>query len=131
MGSRRPSPEAAVEGVEQRVEALSKGFRSRYANEQGRLKDAGDDSEFWCCVMFRSTEHKRAFLRLAGLLSLGETYIDGHKAAAVLGIELPPAEPARSHRPPSKRWAEFTGQEVIDHGEQARIEEVSGGASRS
>jgi CO dehydrogenase/acetyl-CoA synthase beta subunit len=106
MDSRKAAPETVVAGVEARAEEVRATFSTRAKREHARLADS-DDSEFWCCLMFRSAEHKRVFLERLGLLSLGDTYVDGHLAAATLGIELPPAGPVARPRPPATRWKEF------------------------
>jgi hypothetical protein len=79
------------------LDALSEAFRERAAREQDRLTDAMD-SQFWLCLCFRSTDDVTAFLRAAGIEQLGDKYLDGHKVAAVLGVDMSGADALRKHR---------------------------------
>lgn len=80
---------------------LNKGFRERRKNEQKRFTDA-TDSEYWCALCFQTREQKEEFLQKLNLAPLGDKYIDGMKAAGVLGIEIeaevPPLPKPKNHR---------------------------------
>jgi hypothetical protein len=66
-----------------------RGFRDRLQTELRRFALA-TDSEYWVCLCFLSRAHKQAFLRATGLDKLGDKYLDGHKAARILDVALPP-----------------------------------------
>lgn len=91
-----PDPMASVEYPgEPDVESDSKleaaavlaAFKRRRKDEDRRFMDA-TDSEFWVAFCFRNRDDKERFLKLAKLAQLGDKYIDGHKAAQVLGVDL-------------------------------------------
>lgn len=92
-----PDPMASVEysSFEPDVESDSKleaaavlaAFKRRRKDEDRRFMDA-TDSEFWVAFCFRNRDDKERFLKLAKLAQLGDKYIDGHKAAQVLGVDL-------------------------------------------
>lgn len=67
--------------------AVMSAFQQRAANEAKRFREA-TDSEFWCCFCFQTREQKEEFLRAFNLLSLGDKYLDGQKAAKRLGKQL-------------------------------------------
>lgn len=67
--------------------ALASGWRERTNNEADRYKNA-TDSEYWFAVCFKTRADKERFLSEAGLMPLGDKYIDGHRAATALGIDL-------------------------------------------
>ena len=69
------------------LDALAQGFRDRAAREQDRLTDAMD-SQFWVTLCFRTRDDVDTFLRRLHLDALGNKYIDGHKAAVVLGVDM-------------------------------------------
>lgn len=48
------------------------------------------DTEFWFAVCFQSREQKEEFLQKAGLLDLGDKYLDGLRLAEKLGINIEP-----------------------------------------
>lgn len=70
------------------LDALAIGFRERTKREDERFRLA-TDSEFWFALCFKSREEKDAFLRAARLWHVGDKYLDGRAAAAVLGVDLP------------------------------------------
>jgi hypothetical protein len=70
------------------LDALAIGFRERTKREDERFRLA-TDSEFWFVLCFKSREDKEAFLKSARLMHIGDKYLDGRAAAAVLGVELP------------------------------------------
>lgn len=65
--------------------ALEQGYRDRAKNEADRFKRA-TDSEYWFAVCFTSRAEKEAFLLASGLDRLGDKYIDGNQAAAILNV---------------------------------------------
>lgn len=69
------------------MDAVKQGFRDRKLGEQARFKDA-TDSEYWVAVCFQNREQKEEFLRKAGIIDLGDKYLDGMKVADRLGVEL-------------------------------------------
>ncbi|MCP2248174.1 hypothetical protein [Lentzea aerocolonigenes] len=70
------------------LDALAIGFRERTKREDERFRLA-TDSEFWFALCFKSREDKDAFLKAAGLMHIGDKYLDGRAAAAVLGVDMP------------------------------------------
>ena len=69
------------------MNAILQGFKSRSEREDQRVLDA-TDSEYWVALCFQTREQKEEFLTKLRLLDLGDKYIDGMKAATVLGIKL-------------------------------------------
>lgn len=71
------------------LEALKKGMADRAKAEADRFKKA-TDSEHWFAVCFKSREEKEAFLRAMKLSKkfMGDKYLDGHKWAKMLDIDL-------------------------------------------
>ncbi|WP_240690694.1 hypothetical protein [Amycolatopsis sp. CFH S0078] len=67
--------------------ALQRGFRDRAKREAERFRLA-TDSEYWIAVCFKSREDKERFLRAAGLLAIGDKYMDGYAVARVLGVPM-------------------------------------------
>jgi hypothetical protein len=61
--------------------------------ERGRLLT---DSPHWVVLWFPLRAHKDAFLKAVNMLAFGDKYIDGHRLADVLDIELPAAPPAET-----------------------------------
>lgn len=74
-----------AEDTSREFTALEQGIRDRAKTERDRFKRA-TDSEYWFAVCFTSREEKDAFLRAAGLTSLGDKYLDGGQLAAALDI---------------------------------------------
>jgi hypothetical protein len=70
------------------LDALAKGFRERTKREDDRFRLA-TDSEYWFVLCFKSRADKDAFLAAARLLVVGDKYLDGYAAAAILGIPMP------------------------------------------
>jgi hypothetical protein len=46
------------------------------------------DSPYWYVTVFRDRPSKETFLRRAGIIRFGDKYVDGHRAAPQLGIQL-------------------------------------------
>ncbi|MGW5741569.1 hypothetical protein [Amycolatopsis sp. NPDC003861] len=67
--------------------ALQQGFRDRARREAERFRLA-TDSEYWIAVCFKTREDKEKFLRNAGLLAIGDKYMDGYAVARVLGVPM-------------------------------------------
>jgi hypothetical protein len=76
-----------VEDSAAEVDAVASAFRDRAKREDERFQLA-TDSEYWVALCFRTRDEKEAFLAAAGLLHLGDKYLDGHAAARVLGVEF-------------------------------------------
>ncbi len=74
------------------LDALAIGFRERTKREEERFRLA-TDSEFWFALCFTSREEKDAFLHAARLFHIGDKYLDGRAAAAVLGVTMPDTDP--------------------------------------
>ncbi|MCS7484668.1 hypothetical protein ACFFQW_45115 [Umezawaea endophytica] len=70
------------------LDALAIGFRERTKREDERFRLA-TDSEFWFALCFKSRDEKDAFLHAARLFHIGDKYLDGLAAAAVLGVAMP------------------------------------------
>ncbi|MEU3768649.1 hypothetical protein AB0E55_26635 [Amycolatopsis keratiniphila] len=90
-----PDPLAGVEytGDEEddaraELDALHRGFRKRTARELERMQLA-TESEYWFCVCFTSQDDKDAFLAAAGLVVIGDKYLDGYATAELLGVTMP------------------------------------------
>jgi len=84
------------------LEALQKAFEKRRdskANAVTEWMDSALDSECWVAFCFQTREQKEQFLRLAGLIGLGDKYLDGRKAAKLLGY---PVDEAVSRQRPLK-----------------------------
>ncbi|GAB3873816.1 hypothetical protein GCM10029964_014710 [Kibdelosporangium lantanae] len=73
------------------LDELHRGFRERAAKEDERFRLA-TDSEFWFCVCFKSREDKDAFLAAAGLVVIGDKYLDGYATARTLNVPMPDTE---------------------------------------
>jgi hypothetical protein len=70
------------------LDAVQQGFRDRTKREDERFRLA-TDSEYWFVLCFKSREDKEAFLKAAGLMAVGDKYLDGYAVAHVLGIVMP------------------------------------------
>lgn len=71
------------EDAEAELTELQKSYRARAKQEAQRFKNA-TDSEYWVAVCFKTRADKERFLRNLGLDSLGDKYIDGHRAEKLL-----------------------------------------------
>ena len=69
------------------LSALQEAFKKRAKQEAQRFRDV-TDSEYWVALCFQTREDKDRFLRALNLIQLGDKYIDGHKAAQLLGVDL-------------------------------------------
>lgn len=90
-----PDPLAGVEytgGIEvdaaRELVALEAGFKTRAKAEAARFALA-TDTEYWFAVCFRDRASKNAFLTAAGLMEIGDKYLDGHAVARLLGVDMP------------------------------------------
>ncbi|MEV6448466.1 hypothetical protein [Amycolatopsis sp. NPDC051716] len=90
-----PDPLAGVDytgdeeaDAEAELDALHRGFRERTARELERMQLA-TESEYWCCICFKSVDDKNAFLASAGLVVIGDKYLDGYATAKLLGVTMP------------------------------------------
>ena len=99
FASPEPSPLDAAEYTDDpeadsstELEIIENSFAERAARENERRSKA-IDSEYWLCLCFQTREQAEAFTAAAGWGRRDEKYIDGRKAAKVLGIDLPPDGP--------------------------------------
>ncbi|KZM68145.1 hypothetical protein AWN90_09395 [Nocardia terpenica] len=83
-GSLEGDTKAMLNALGKGLSGASKDWAAKFA--------AMNDSEYWFAICFRSRAQKERFLREAGLLQLGDKYIDGEKAARILGIDLDSGE---------------------------------------
>ena len=73
------------------ISADLKGFKDRIEAENDR-RALATDPEYFVCVFFQSRAQKEAFLTAAGLLELGDKYLDGTEVAAKMGFSIPKVE---------------------------------------
>jgi hypothetical protein len=122
--SEAPETPNPLEGVDQtgtteevskaELEALQVAFEKRRdskASAVAEWMDSALDSAYWVAFCFQTRAQKEQFLRLAGLIGLGDQYIDGRKAAKLLGH---PVDPAVSRQRPlkiDKRYAKLARKE--------------------
>lgn len=86
----RPKPPAteqpeAAPGAE--ISETLRRFKERAKAEDKRFVD-NTDSEYWICLGFQNRAQKEEFLRLTGIIALGDKFLDGMKVAKLLGVEL-------------------------------------------
>jgi hypothetical protein len=96
------------------LEALQVAFEKRRdskANAVTEWMNSALDSEYWCAFCFQTREQKEQFLRLAGLIGLGDKYLDGRKAANLLGYPVDPAESRQRPLRVDKRYAKLARKE--------------------
>ena len=96
------------------LEALQVAFEKRRdskANAVTEWMNSALDSEYWVAFCFQTREQKEQFLRLAGLIGLGDKYIDGRKAAKLLGCPVDPAESRQRPLKIDKRYAKLARKE--------------------
>ncbi len=74
------------------ISAVKTAFVERAKKEKERYEIA-TDSEYWCCLCFQTRAQKDEFLEKSGIIKHGDKYIDGRKAAKVLGIKLDAPNP--------------------------------------
>jgi len=68
---------------------LEQGIKDRKKAERDRFR-AATDSEYWVALCFTSRSEKTRFLERAGLLELGDKYLDGRIVAAALDVDMTP-----------------------------------------
>ncbi|WP_414941227.1 hypothetical protein [Amycolatopsis sp. cmx-11-51] len=89
-----PDPLPGVEYTgDEEDDALHRGFRERTARELERIQLA-TESKYWFCVCFTSQDDKDAFLAAAGLVVIGDKYLDGYATAELLGVTMPEPDDA-------------------------------------
>lgn len=86
------------------MEIIESEFAARKRIEAQRLKK-GTDSEYWCCLCFQDREQADAFA--AALRQPGAKYLDGVKAARLLGIELPDSPVPFGRARIDPKWAKM------------------------
>lgn len=69
------------------LDAVQQAFRERRKGEDRRFAQA-TDSEYWIAVCFTDRADKEAFLKASRLTQLGDKYLDGYRAARILGINF-------------------------------------------
>lgn len=69
------------------VSEVLRRFKEAAAGAERRFVD-NTDSEYWICLGFQNRAQKEDFLRLSGLIALGDKYLDGVEVAKVLGVQL-------------------------------------------
>ncbi|TWP47421.1 hypothetical protein FKR81_32425 [Lentzea tibetensis] len=94
-----PDPLAGIEytgnlAVDSLAELTTLAAALRAADERCERGRLVTDSPFWVVLWFPLRAHKDAFLKAINMLAFGDKYIDGHRLADVLDIELPAAPPA-------------------------------------
>lgn len=81
---------------------MSEALRSIIAERKGRAEEWRilTDTEFWVAVCFQSRAQKDEFLEKAGLLDLGDKYLNGLVVAERMGVDVEPI--ILNKRPPNK-----------------------------
>jgi hypothetical protein len=69
------------------LNALGKGLSGASAEWSKQFRGM-NDTEFWVALCFPDRETKEKFLNAAGLLPLGDKYLDGPRTAKALGIDI-------------------------------------------
>lgn len=69
------------------LNALGKGLSGASAEWTKQFRGM-NDTEFWVALCFPDRETKEKFLQSAGLLPLGDKYLDGPRAATALGVNM-------------------------------------------
>jgi hypothetical protein len=90
------------------LEALQVAFEKRRDSKAQAVTEwmnSALDSEYWVAFCFQTRDQKEQFLRLAGLIGLGDKYIDGRKAAKLLGFAVDPTESRQRPLKVDKRYA--------------------------
>lgn len=82
-----------------------------------------NDHNFYVTLIFRSVGQKYEFLEKSGLVSLGEKFLNGEDAAALLGVGIGEGVQMRCPHP-NKVWAELSSEiePGDDHGKSEGIE---------
>ena len=112
----QPKTKKVLEKINRQEEAkrelagLSDAFKKIKVTDQ-RAKDQYQDaldSEHWVTFCFTNRAQKDEFLRLTKVRALGNKYVDGMKAAEILGITLlTPVPPLRKHKKVEKTLSEL------------------------
>jgi hypothetical protein len=74
-----------------------------------------NDHNFYVTLIFRSVAQKYDFLEKSGLVSIGEKFLNGEDAAAVLGVVIGDGVQMRCPHP-HKVWAGLSDEIGGDHG---------------
>jgi hypothetical protein len=90
----------------QELNAFQELAKASLAKETKSMADMFD-TEHWVCLSFQSREQKDEFLAKSGLIAAGDKYLDGHKVAKIMDIQLTPAPKIIKENKPNKRWLEF------------------------
>jgi hypothetical protein len=70
------------------VEAHHTAIRSREQSEKAK-RALVLDSRHYVCLTFTTPEAREAFLRAVGWTEPGDIHVDGHKLAALVGVDVP------------------------------------------
>ena len=107
----RPAPDPLVEvqytgnpqaDARAELDAVATGFRARAKADRARMRHQ-TDSEFYTVLVFDDRMQREAFLDALGIAHLGARFVDGRKAAAVLGVSLPDTPLRYTATSPEKR----------------------------
>lgn len=79
-----------------------------------------NDHNFYVTLIFRSVGQKYDFLEKSGLVSLGEKFLNGEDAAALLGVTVEEGVQMRCPHP-NKVWAGLSVEIGDDHGKSESI----------
>ncbi len=88
------------------LNAFQKLAKEALAKETKSMVDMFD-TEHFVCLSFQSRDQKDEFLAKSGLISAGDKYLDGHKVAEIMGIEIAPSPKITKENKINKRWVEF------------------------
>lgn len=88
------------------ISAVLKKFKDQAKNEQ-KVFTENVDSEYWIAICFQSREQKEEWLRQAGLIELGDKYLDGLEVAEVMGMDIKKLTPPIRKVKISKSWTDF------------------------
>jgi hypothetical protein len=87
--------------------AVRDALRAAHAHEYQTTKLAMD-SEYWCALVFKSSDQKDAFLAAMDWARHGDKYLDGVLIASLQGIELPEANLVYGRTSHRTRLSKFT-----------------------
>jgi len=101
----RPAPEKIDVEAESKKELteMQTKFKADAAREAKSMQD-NNDSAYWCCLIFQTRAQKEEFLRNAGLIDLGDQYLDGIEVAQKLKIPIKTEALKMPKNRINKRW---------------------------
>ena len=89
------------------TDALMSAFQKR-AKEEEKRREIATDSEFWFAVCFQTREQKDQFLKNAGLIQIGDKYLDGVRVAKKLKVDISPANVSYPDPRVDKKFSNLT-----------------------